>query len=456
MTEFEKCKTAAYRIAELVREHGGHTYYVGGYVRDALLGIDNKDIDIEVHGVSPKCLENILDSVGERITIGESFGIYNLKGLNVDIAMPRKEKATGTGHRDFDVIVDPFIGTEKASARRDFTVNSIMQDVLTGEITDHHGGVRDLNAKILRHVNDETFGEDPLRVLRGAQFAARFEFEVAPETVLLCSKMDISMLSKERIEGELKKALLKAEKPSVFFDVLRKMNRLSEWFGEVQALIGVEQNPKYHSEGDVWTHTMLVLDEAAKFRDKVSNPFGFMLSALTHDFGKAVCTELINGELHAYAHETKGLPIAESFLRRITNETQLIKYVLNMTELHMKPNVTAAANSSIKATNRMFDSSIDPEALIYIALADAISSAAKGDYVPHDDFLYERLEIYKEYMSRPYVMGKDLIEAGIEPGRDFTEILEYAHKLRLAGEEKSRALKQVIAYAKKLRNDNGK
>jgi len=248
----------------------------------------------------------------------------------------------------------------------------------------------------------------------------------------------------------------RVKKPSVFFDVLRKMNRLSEWFGEVQALIGVEQNPKYHSEGDVWTHTMMVLDEAAKFRDKVSNPFGFMLSALTHDFGKAVCTELINGELHAYAHETKGLPIAESFLRRITNETQLIKYVLNMTELHMKPNVTAAANSSIKATNRMFDSSIDPEALIYIALADAISSAAKGDYVPHDDFLYERLEIYKEYMSRPYVMGKDLIEAGIEPGRDFTEILEYAHKLRLAGEEKSRALKQVIAYAKKLRNDNGK
>ena len=451
MAEIEMNKLAAIKIAELVKENGGHTYYVGGYVRDFLLGIDNKDVDIEVHGITPSCLENILDSVGERITIGESFGIYNLKGISLDIAMPRKEKATGRGHRDFEVTVDPFIGTEKASLRRDFTINALMQDVLTGEVTDHHSGKADLDKKILRHVSDETFAEDPLRVLRGAQFAARFDLSVDNKTVELCKTIDLSALSKERVEGELKKALLKARKPSVFFEILRKMECLDEWFPEVKALIGIEQNPKYHSEGDVWTHTMMVLDEEVKFRDKVSNPFGFMLSALTHDFGKTVCTELINGELHAYAHETKGLPIAESFLRRITNETQLIKYVLNMTELHMKPNVTAAANSSIKATNKMFDSAEDPEALIYIALADAKGSVAKGDYVPHDDFLYERLAVYKEYMSRPYVMGKDLVEAGLKPDRDFTEILEYAHKLRLAGIDKSSALKQVLAYARNIR-----
>lgn len=451
MAEIEMNKLAAIKIAELVKENGGHTYYVGGYVRDFLLGIDNKDVDIEVHGITPSCLENILDSVGVRITIGESFGIYNLKGISLDIAMPRKEKATGRGHRDFEVTVDPFIGTEKASLRRDFTINALMQDVLTGEITDHHNGKADLDKNILRHVSDETFAEDPLRVLRGAQFAARFDLSVDNKTVELCKTIDLSALSKERVEGELRKALLKARKPSVFFEILREMECLDEWFPEVKALIGIEQNPKYHSEGDVWTHTMMVLDEAVKFRDKVSNPFGFMLSALTHDFGKTVCTELINGELHAYAHETKGLPIAESFLRRITNETQLIKYVLNMTELHMKPNVTAAANSSIKATNKMFDSAEDPEALIYIALADAKGSVAKGNYVPHDDFLYERLEVYKEYMSRPYVMGKDLVEAGLKPDRDFTEILEYAHKLRLAGIDKESALKQALAYARNIR-----
>lgn len=451
MAEIEMNKLAAIKIAELVKENGGHTYYVGGYVRDFLLGIDNKDVDIEVHGITPSCLENILDSVGERITIGESFGIYNLKGISLDIAMPRKEKATGRGHRDFEVTVDPFIGTEKASLRRDFTINALMQDVLTGEITDHHNGKADLDKKILRHVSDETFAEDPLRVLRGAQFAARFDLSVDNKTVELCKTIDLSALSKERVEGELKKALLKARKPSVFFEILREMECLDVWFPEVKALIGIEQNPKYHSEGDVWTHTMMVLDEAVKFRDKVSNPFGFMLSALTHDFGKTVCTERINGELHAYAHETKGLPIAESFLRRITNETQLIKHVLNMTELHMKPNVTAAANSSIKVTNKMFDSAEDPEALIYIALADAKGSVAKGDYLPHDDFLYERLEVYKEYMSRPYVMGKDLVEAGLKPDRDFTEILEYAHKLRLAGIDKESALKQALAYARNIR-----
>ena len=453
MTENNKSKMAAVKIAELVKEQGGHAYYVGGYVRDELLGIDNKDIDIEVHGVTPSCLENILDNVGERITIGESFGIYNLKGISLDIAMPRKETAIGKGHRDFDVIVDPYIGTEKASERRDFTINALMQDVLTGEIIDHHGGREDLENKILRHVNSNTFVEDPLRVLRGAQFAARFELTLHHETAELYKKIGLSTLSKERIEGELKKALVKAEKPSVFFEILRETNRLDEWFPEVKALTGIEQNPKHHSEGDVWTHTMMVLDQAAKFREKTEEPFGFMLAALTHDFGKAVCTEVVDGEIHSYEHETKGLPIVENFLRRITNETNLIKYVLNLVEYHMKPNTMAAAKSSVKSTNKMFDKAIDKKALIYIAIADGLGQITQYENVSHEKFLFDRLEVYNEYMQRPYVMGRDLIASGLTPDSDFTEILEYAHKLRLAGENKESALKQVLAYAKKIRKN---
>ncbi len=451
MTAYEKDRITAKTIAEKVALSGGHTYFVGGYVRDTLLEKENKDIDIEVHGISPKCLEDILDSIGERISVGESFGIYSLKGCSVDIAMPRKEKLTGKGHRDFEVIVDPFIGTEKASKRRDFTVNALMQDVLTGEITDHHGGIQDLNNGILRHVSSETFGEDALRVLRGAQFSARFEFDVAPETIELCKEMDLSQLSRERVEAEVKKALMKAQKPSIFFEVLRKMEQLDIWFPELKALIGIEQNPKHHSEGDVWTHTMMVLNEAVKYRQRVSEPFGFMLSVITHDMGKAVCTELINGEIHAYEHETKGIPVAEKFLKRITNENGLIKFVLNLTELHMKPNAMAAAGSSVKSTNKMFDSAMDAEALIYIAMADGRGKIAPREYISHDDFLYERLNVYREYMARPYVMGRDLVEAGITPNSDFTEILEYAHKLRLAGIEKDSALKQTISYALKLR-----
>ena len=169
------------KIAALVNELGGKTYYVGGMVRDELLGIESKDVDIEVHGITPGQLENILDSVGEKLKIGASFGIFSLRGYDIDIAMPRTEQATGRGHRDFEVFIDPFLGVEKAATRRDFTVNALMKDVLTGEITDCFGGIEDLKNGILRHVNDKTFVEDPLRALRAGQFAARFNFKIAPE-----------------------------------------------------------------------------------------------------------------------------------------------------------------------------------------------------------------------------------------------------------------------------------
>ena len=440
----------AREVARLVAARGGHTYYVGGFVRDSLIHKENKDVDIEIHGVSPKCLEEILDTLGERIAMGESFGIFGLKGYSLDIAMPRKEEARGQGHEDFDIFVDPFIGTEAAARRRDFTFNALMQDVLTGEILDHFGGVEDLKAGVLRHVNDASFAEDPLRVLRAAQFAARFGFRVAEETVALCSRMQLQHLPRERIEGELKKALLKAPRPSVFFEALREMDQLDIWFPEVKALIGVPQNPVYHSEGDVWTHTMMVLDEAAKLRDRTANPYWFMLSALTHDFGKAVCTEEIDGVLHAYHHEAEGLPLAEAFLRRITNETKLIAYVLNLTEHHMKPNTAAGSRSSKKSTNKLFDRSADPEGLLCIALADDRGRITQAPPTDHEAFLYERLEHFRAVMSRPYVMGKDLIEAGLTPGVEFTEILSHAHKLRLAGVPKESALKQTLAYARKI------
>ena len=441
----------AVEIARQVAARGGRSFYVGGYVRDALMGRENKDVDMEVHGVTPQQLKDILDGLGQRITIGESFGIFNLKGYSVDIAMPRKEEARGAGHRDFDIFVDPFIGTEGAARRRDFTVNALMQDVLTGEIVDHFGGREDLQRGILRHVNDASFAEDPLRVLRGAQFAARFHFTVAEETVELCRTMDLRPLPRERIEGELKKALLKAEKPSVFFEILRKTEQLDHWFPELAALIGVPQNPVFHGEGDVWNHTMLVLDEAAKLRHRVQEPYWLMLAALTHDFGKAVCTEERNGVIHAYEHEERGLPLAEDFLRRITSENKLIRYVLNLVELHMKPNTAAEANASPKTTMRMFDRAVDPEALLCIALADDLGRIAEKPTGANEPFLRQRLEQFRERMAQPYVMGRDLIEAGLRPNEDFSLLLDYAHKLRLAGIPKEEALRQTLGHARTLR-----
>lgn len=184
------------------------------------------------------------------------------------------------GHRDFTVEVDPWLGPERAARRRDFTVNALMEDVLTGQVLDFFGGREDLRRGILRHVDDQSFPEDPLRVLRGAQFAARFGFTVAKETVALCRTMDLSALSRERVEGELQKALLQAPRPSIFFRTLDIMHQLRPWFTEVQRLQGVPQPPRYHGEGDVWEHTMAVLDIAAELRPQAAQPMALMLAAL--------------------------------------------------------------------------------------------------------------------------------------------------------------------------------
>ncbi len=451
LDDYKKDIEMAELIAKKVAQSGGSAYFVGGYVRDKLLKKENKDIDIEVHGITPKKLEEIIDSVGERLSIGESFGIYALKGYSIDIAMPRKENKNGSGHRDFDVIVDPFIGTQKAAERRDFTMNALMENVLTGEIIDHFDGRKDLLNGIIRHVNPEKFAEDPLRVLRAAQFASRFSFEVSNETINLCRSIKLDTLSRERVFSELEKALLKAEKPSRFFEVLREMEQLSVWFSELEALIGVSQNKKFHAEGDGWNHTMMVIDEAAKLRDKASYPLGFMLSAVVHDFGKSISTEIINGVIHSYGHETKGLPLVSAFIERLTGEAKLKKYVLNMAALHMKPNILANANARIKSTNKMFDEAISPKDLIYFSIADSCGRIKKTgeEKSKNSDFLFFRLEIFEEIMSRPYVMGKDLVGAGLKPGKNFSEALSYAHKLRLAGIKKEEALKQVLAFAKK-------
>ena len=453
MSDYEKEERLCGRIAQRVAEKGGTAYYVGGWVRDRLMGIPNKDVDMEVHGIAPAVLREILEGFGERITVGESFGVYTLKGYSIDIAMPRRETVRGLGHRDFDICVDPFAGTRAAAMRRDFTVNALMQNVLTGEIVDAFGGRDDLRQGVLRHVSDASFAEDALRVLRGAQFAARFGFSVAPETAALCRKMSLRHLARERVMDEVKKALCKADKPSVFFTFLRDVDKLQDWFPELQALIGVEQPPEHHAEGDVWTHTMMVLDAAASFRDRVREPFAFMLSALCHDFGKAVCTETTDGVIHALGHETKGLPLAEALVRRLTDAHLPMQYVRNLTEYHMKPNKMAADGASIKATNRLFDASVDPEALVYLALADGLGKLPQT--TASEAFLHERLELFKEYMKRPYVMGRDLIEAGLAPSPMFSAVLAYAHKLRLAGVDKQSALKQTLAYAKQLEKRGG-
>lgn len=442
----ERDMQLARSIAARVAAAGGSAYLVGGCVRDALMGQASKDVDIEVHGIQPDQLRAILGELGEVLEKGASFGVLGLAHSELDIAMPRRESRTGARHKDFDVSVDPFLSLREATMRRDFTINAMMRDLNTGELVDLWGGRADLEARVIRHVSDQTFADDPLRVFRAAQFAARFDAAIAPETERLCAGMDLTAISKERVFEELGKALLKAEKPSVFFRVLARMDHLKEFFPEIERTRGVPQNPEYHPEGDVFEHTMLVLDCAAALRDQAEWPLAFMLAALCHDLGKIDATEVDeNGRITAYMHPVTGVPLAEAQLGRLTSQVKLIRYVTSMVQLHMRPNALANSRSKKKKTRMLFDASACPFDLILLSRADASGKLDKPYDMANWAFLTERLEDYRQVVQRPMVTGRDLTEAGLKPGADFKRLLERARELHFAGLEKPRALRQVLA-----------
>ena len=438
-------RALALKIAQAVSKAGGRVYYVGGIVRDGLMGIESKDVDVEVYGLSPAALREILNPFGTVIDKGASFGVLGLRGSDLDIAMPRLERRTGALHTDFDVSVDPFMSQKDASMRRDFTINAMMQDVLTGEIIDCWGGREDLKKGIIRCVSEKTFSEDALRVFRAAQFAARFHAEIESETLNLCREIDVTQVTHERVYEEMNKALLKSDAPSVFFRALRQMNHLKEFFPELEACISVPQSPIHHPEGDVFEHTMLVVDCAAGLRSRAVNPQAFMVAALFHDLGKVVATEIHpDGKITAYGHEVLGLDTVKRQLLRLTNNQKLQQYVLNLTELHMRPNRLAENHSKKKKTRELFDLCVAPEDLILLARADASGKLDQPYPMENEVFLNERLKDYREIMSRPMVTGDDLIRAGVQPGKQMKEMLAFSRKLHFSGIERKNALKQTL------------
>lgn len=451
MNCFEQDLALSKRIAQAIADVGGRAYYVGGFVRDGVMGVDCKDIDLEVYGLTPDRLRAVLAAQGDVMERGASFGVLGLRHSNIDIAMPRTESRTGEKHTDFDVCVDPFLPPERACRRRDFTINAMMQDVITGRILDFYGGRRDLEARVIRCVCPESFIEDALRAFRAAQFAARMDARIEAETLRLCADMDVSALSMERILGETEKALLKAARPSRYFELLRDMNHLREFFPELEGTIGILQNPKFHPEGDVFVHTMLVVDAAAGLRDRAQWPLGLMLAALLHDLGKTIATEVQpDGRITAYGHEVLGLPLVEAQMRRITNYEKLIAYVCNLTELHMRPNMLAGAQSRKKKTRQLFDLSLCPNDLILLSRADASGKLDEPYREETEAWLRARLLDYQERAQQPMVSGQDLIEAGLKPDKRFGELLRRARMLHFSGIDRPNALQQVLAEAKNM------
>ena len=257
-------------VAEQVHRAGGRALYVGGWVRDRLLGRESKDVDIEVYGIEADRLRGLLAEIGPVNTVGQSFTVYKVGG--VDVSLPRTESKRGRGHRGFIVTGDPWMSEKEAARRRDFTVNAIAWDPRRDAYIDPFGGRADLAAGRLRVVDPATFGDDSLRVLRGVQLAARFELAPDDATARLCRGIALDDLPAERIRGEMDKLLLQARRPSIGFQLALDLGVVDRLFSELRALVGCAQDPEWHPEGDVWVHTLMVVDQARARIDALDPP----------------------------------------------------------------------------------------------------------------------------------------------------------------------------------------
>ena len=439
------------RIACEIAASGGRALLVGGCVRDSLLGTEATDIDCEVHGLDKEALLSILTRFGNVDRSGEPFGVFTLQRAHIDFALSRVERRTGVGHTDFTVTPMPDLSPARAAARRDFTVNAIMRDALTGEIIDPYGGEDDLKNGVLRAVPGGQFEEDPLRVLRGAQFAARLHLSPDKDTLEMMRRMPLGQLSRERVMGEMKKALVHSDAPDVFFRVLRDADALLPWFSEVHALIGVPQNPVYHPEGDVFEHTMLVLREAAGVRKKAENPLDFMLAALTHDLGKAVTTKKSDkGAWQSLRHETEGLPLISSFLGRLGAGRQAEAYCRDICRLHMRVHTCYYGKARTSRTNLLFDESGYPRDLALLCVCDARGTGKPRENADAEEaFVFDRLQLYEAAAAQKMPSGRDFMDAGAAPGPEMKTMIVQARRYVLQGMTYDRAIAEAMKNIRK-------
>ena len=420
------------RVAEALRRAGGRAIFVGGCVRDQLLGIPTKDIDIEVYGLEIESLESVLGEFGEVIRIGRSFGVLRVKGLDVDFSIPRRDSKTGRGHRGFLVELDPDLTFDEASRRRDLTINSIGFDPLTEEFLDPHGGRRDLENGRLRATDVAHFSEDPLRGLRVAQFAARFLMDADEELVALSSELDLSELPGERCYEEFRKLLLKGREPSRGFEFLRE-TRLLRFFPEIEAMVGVPQDPIWHPEGTVWEHTLLVVDEAAKDRRGDDEDEALLFGALCHDLGKPLTTFEEDGRIRSPKHEDEGVEPTRRFFERLRAPTALVDAVASLVKFHLAPAHFQAGGATPKAYRRLArklaDGGITGRLLYRLARADHFGrttpDALAREFPAGDSFLERMEELHvEEEPVLDVVLGRHLIARGMTPGPAFGPILE--------------------------------
>jgi tRNA nucleotidyltransferase (CCA-adding enzyme) len=422
---------------------------VGGCVRDFFLELPIKDYDVEVFGIENiEILESILGKFGTVNLVGKSFGILKFVygEHEYDFSLPRVEEKTAFGHRGFSVVCDSSLDFKSAASRRDFTINAIGYDIQKDEFLDPFDGRKDIDSKIVKAVSKNSFIEDPLRVYRAAGFCARFGFEIDSQTLDLCCDMakkdEFATLPKERIFLEFQKILLKSPKPSIGFEILRQIG-VMKYFPELQNIINIPQSHIHHPEGDVWTHTMMVVDEMVKLRcEEDKFDLKMMFAALCHDFGKATHTQIEDDKIRAIGHEKAGIELAKDFLYRLTNEHDFIKSILPLVEYHLVPSMYFKNHARDKKI-RHLSTKVNISELLILARADffgrTTQEAMSGIYEA-GDWMGKKAKELGVYNSPPksFLKGKDLIDLGLEPSPKFSEILHQMYEKQLNGEIKSK------------------
>jgi tRNA nucleotidyltransferase (CCA-adding enzyme) len=449
-------------FAKAVDSAGGRAMLSGGSVRDELMGLDPLDWDLEIYGIEPERLREIIGRFGEVNAVGEAFTVYKI-GNDLDVSLPRRERKSGIGHRGFIVEGDPFMSFEEACRRRDFTANAMLKDAVTGELIDPYNGGQDIDGKLLRMVSADSFAEDSLRVLRAAQLAARLEFDIDEATVKECRSVDVTDLPKERIWGEIAKLLLLPRRPSIGFKWLFDLAVVDQLFPELKALAGVPQEPEWHPEGDVDVHTGMVIDEARKLIDELDYPrrVTVMLGALCHDLGKPPTTEFVDGRTRSRGHDEAGVEPTLSLLDTLGIHTlhgfNVREQVVQLVRYHLKPGEYFKSKNPVgDGAFRRLARKVEPDLLYRVAKADSLGR--NPEWLPPEkrfgseaqDWFIEKIrELQIERKPpEPILKGRHLIELGLEPSPQFTKILDAIYEMQMDNQvsnleeakEKARAL----------------
>lgn len=433
------------KILGSVQEKGHRGLIVGGAVRDALMGEKPKDIDVEVYGPGYEELSSILAEHGKVNIVGKNFGVIKLTdadGQDYDFSLPRTDNKNGVGHKDFDVSVNPALTPKEAASRRDFTINSMAYDPLNGELHDYFGGQQDLENKVLRHTS-EAFAEDPLRVLRGMQFASRFGMTVDPQTAKLSESIsdEFPTIPKERISEEFMKLATKGKEPGRAIQYLADTG-WSKNFPELHALHSTPQDPEWHPEGNVAVHTGHAMDAAARIADREGltgdDRAVVVLGAMAHDLGKATHTQTEGERITSHGHDRAGGPLARSLMERIGIKPDITDRVVPIVESHMQ-HINFTPESQPRAVRRLADR-VHPASLRELGLvmeADHSGRPPLPGGVPegaqHMLRLAEESQVTHE-KSKPIIQGRHVMPYFDEPGKHIGDVVKAAYQAQLDGE----------------------